>query len=117
MLIAAVVGIGIFTYSNIEMWTPLQQGYWVQYLNTKSFPTARGDYKLLTTVDAHGKQLMAVDADVAGADARMATVSVCPHGESAAEGSGHAKGGHCALHECPNEPDAFGANLRGPDSG
>ena len=46
------------------MWTPLQQWYWVQYLNTKSFPTARGDYQLLTTVDAHGKQLMAVDADV-----------------------------------------------------
>jgi len=64
VLIAAVVGIGIFTYCNIEMWTPLQQWYWVQYLNTKSFPTARGDYKLLTTVDAHGKQLMAVDADV-----------------------------------------------------
>jgi hypothetical protein len=64
MLIAAVVGIGIFTYCNIEMWTPLQQWYWVQYLNTKSFPTARGDYKLLTTVDASGKQLMAVDADV-----------------------------------------------------
>ena len=41
-----------------------QQWYWVQYLNTKSFPTARGDYKLLTTVDAHGKQLTAVDADV-----------------------------------------------------
>jgi hypothetical protein len=58
------VGIGIFTYCNIQMWTPLQQWYWVQYLNTKSFPTARGDYKLLTTVDAHGKQLMAVDADV-----------------------------------------------------
>jgi hypothetical protein len=64
MLIAAVVGIGIFTYCNIERWTPLQQWYWVQYLNTKSFPSARGDYKLLTTVDAHGKQLMAVDADL-----------------------------------------------------
>jgi hypothetical protein len=64
MLIAAVVGIAIFTYCNIRMSTPLQQWYWVQYLNTKSFPTARGDYKLLTTVDAHGKQLMAVDADV-----------------------------------------------------
>jgi hypothetical protein len=64
MLMAAIVGIGIFTYCNIHMWTPLQQWYWVQYLSTKSFPTARGDYKLLTTVDAQGKQLMAVDADV-----------------------------------------------------
>jgi hypothetical protein len=43
MLIAAVVGIGIFTYCNIEMWTPLQQWFWVQYLHTKSFPTPRGD--------------------------------------------------------------------------
>jgi hypothetical protein len=64
MLIAAVVGIGIFTYCNTETWTPLQQWYWVQYLNTKSFPTTRGDYELLTKVDARGKQLMAVDADV-----------------------------------------------------
>jgi hypothetical protein len=46
MLIAAIVGIGIFTYCNIELWTPLQQWYWVEYLNTKSLPTARGDYKL-----------------------------------------------------------------------
>jgi hypothetical protein len=38
MPIAAVVGIGIFTYCNIEMWTPLQQWYWVQYLNSKTFP-------------------------------------------------------------------------------
>jgi hypothetical protein len=43
-----VVGIGIFTYCNIEMWTPLQQWYWVQYLDTKTFPKERGDYKLLT---------------------------------------------------------------------
>jgi hypothetical protein len=59
-----VVGIGIFTYCNIEMWTPLQQWYWVQYLDTKTFPKERRDYKLLTKMDAHGKQLMAVDADV-----------------------------------------------------
>ena len=60
LLIAAVVGIGIFTYCNIQMWTPLQQWYWVQYLNTKSFPTTRGAYKFLTTVDAHsGRQCRA----------------------------------------------------------
>jgi hypothetical protein len=39
---------------------------------TKTFPTARVDYELLKKLDAHGKQLMAVDA---GTDARMATVS------------------------------------------
>jgi hypothetical protein len=84
MLIAAVVGIGIFTYCNIQMWTPLQQWYWVQYLNTKSFPTARGDYKLLTTVDAHGKQLVTVDADVVpGPMQGWPPFSVCPHAESA----------------------------------
>lgn len=64
MLIAVTVGIGIFTYRNVELWTPLQQWYWTQYLTTKTFPTARGDYKLLAKVDAKGKQLMAVDADV-----------------------------------------------------
>jgi hypothetical protein len=51
MLIAAFVGIGIFTYCNIEAWTPLEQSYWVQYLNAKPFPTERGDYKPLTKVD------------------------------------------------------------------
>jgi hypothetical protein len=46
------------------MWTPLQRWYWVQCLNTKTFPTARGDYRLLAKVDGRGKQRMAVDADV-----------------------------------------------------
>jgi hypothetical protein len=35
MLITAVVGIGIFMYCSIQMWTPLQQWYWVQYLSTR----------------------------------------------------------------------------------
>jgi len=64
LLLAVVVGIGIFTYRNVETWTPLQQWYWVEYLNTKSFPTARGDYTMLAKVDSHFKQHMAVDADV-----------------------------------------------------
>src|ERR1700733_8837087 len=63
-LLAVVAGIGIFTYRNVEKWTPLQQWYWVEYLTTKSLPTARGEYTMLAKVDAHGKQLMAVDADV-----------------------------------------------------
>jgi len=42
-LLAVVAGIGIFTYRNVEKWTPLQQWYWVEYLSTKSFPSARGD--------------------------------------------------------------------------
>jgi hypothetical protein len=63
-LLAVVAGMGIFTYRNVEKWTPLQQWYWTEYLTTKSFPKARGDYQLLAKVDGHGKQLMAVDADV-----------------------------------------------------
>jgi hypothetical protein len=63
-LLAVVAGIGIFTYRNVEKWTPLQQWYWVEYLSTKSFPSARGDYRMLAKVDGHGKQRMAVDADV-----------------------------------------------------
>jgi hypothetical protein len=111
MLIAAVVGIGIFTYCNIEMWTPLQQWYWVQYLNTKSFPTARSDYKLLTTVDAHGKQLMAVDADVVPGPMQGWPRFPFTLTPKARGGSGQAEDGHCALHECTNEPDAFAADL------
>jgi hypothetical protein len=63
-LFAVVAGIGIFTYRNVEKWTPLQQWYWTEYLTTKSFPKARGDYQLLAKVDGQGKQLMAVDADL-----------------------------------------------------
>ena len=59
MLIAAVVGIGVFTYCNTEMWTPLQQWYWVQYLNTKSFPTERGDYNSLAP-----HRIIGVTADI-----------------------------------------------------
>jgi hypothetical protein len=68
LVIAGVVGIGIFTYRNVEMWTPLQRWYWNQYLNTQMFPTRdngpRGNYRMLAKVDSHGKQRMAVDADV-----------------------------------------------------
>jgi hypothetical protein len=63
-LLAVAAGIGIFTFRNVEMWTPLQQWYWTQYLTARTFPAARGEYKMLAKVDAHGKQLMAVDADV-----------------------------------------------------
>ncbi|MFZ1131286.1 MAG: hypothetical protein WBV31_03870 [Terriglobales bacterium] len=35
-LLAVVAGIGIFTYSNVEKWTPLRQWYWTEYLTAKS---------------------------------------------------------------------------------
>ncbi|MGC2112262.1 MAG: type IV secretion system DNA-binding domain-containing protein [Candidatus Korobacteraceae bacterium] len=68
LLIAVAVGIGIFTYRNVAMWTPLQRWYWGQYLNTEIFPTRasspRGNYRLLAKVDRHGQQRMAIDSDV-----------------------------------------------------
>jgi len=50
-VLAVVAGIGIFTYRNVEVWTPLQRWYWIQYLNTKNFPSPRGDYQVLAKVD------------------------------------------------------------------
>jgi type IV secretory pathway TraG/TraD family ATPase VirD4 len=68
LVIAWVVGIGIFTYRNVELWTPLQRWYWGQYLNAHVFPTKagspNGNYRLLAKVDRKGKQQLAVDADV-----------------------------------------------------
>jgi hypothetical protein len=64
LVLAVVAGIGIFTYRNVEVWTPLQRWYWIQYLNTKNFPSPGGDYQVLAKVDRHGQRRMAVDADV-----------------------------------------------------
>jgi hypothetical protein len=63
-VLAVVAGIGIFTYGNVEVWTPLQRWYWIQYLNTKNFPSPSGDYQVLAKVDRHGQRRMAVNADV-----------------------------------------------------
>jgi len=63
-VLAVVAGIGIFTYRNVEVWTPLQRWYWIQYLNTKNFPSPSGDYQVLAKVDRHGQRRMTVDADV-----------------------------------------------------
>ena len=60
--IAVMVGIGVFTFRNVEIWIPLQEWYWTEYLTTKTFLTTRGDYQLLEKVAAHGKQLIALDA-------------------------------------------------------
>jgi hypothetical protein len=61
---AVLVGIVIFMFGNLEMWTPLHHWYRSEYLTTKMFLMTRGDYQLLEEVDAHGKQFMALDADV-----------------------------------------------------
>jgi len=64
LLLAFVAGIGIFTYRNVEVWTPLQQWYWIQYLNTKNFPSPSGRYQVLSKLDRQGQHSMATDADV-----------------------------------------------------
>src|SRR6202140_3806153 len=64
LVLAVVAGIGIFTYRNVEVWTPLQRWYWIQYLNTKNFPSPSGDYQVLAKVDRQGQRSMAIDADV-----------------------------------------------------
>ena len=66
-LISFAVGLGIFTYQNVEVWTPLQRWYWSQYLASEVFPThenATRNYHLLGKVDHKGQARLAVDADV-----------------------------------------------------
>jgi len=52
------VGIGIFTYRNVDVVAVAEVllDATHQHLTTRAFPTARGDYKLLAKVDAHGKR-------------------------------------------------------------
>jgi Type IV secretion-system coupling protein DNA-binding domain len=64
LLLALVAGIGIFTYRDVEVWTPLQQWYWTQYLSTKNFPVPSGNYQVLSKLDRQGQHSMAADADV-----------------------------------------------------
>jgi len=64
LVLAFVAGIGIFTYENVEVWTPLQQWYWVQYSSSKNFPSPSGDYQVLSKLDGQGQHSMATDADV-----------------------------------------------------
>ena len=64
LLIAVLVGFGIFIYQEYQTWTPLQRWYWLEYLATKDFPTTHGDYWLLTKSDRHGLRSIATDADV-----------------------------------------------------
>ena len=64
LVLAFVAGIGVFTYQNVEVWTPLQQWYWVQYSSTKNFPNPGGTYQVLSKLDRQGQHSMATDADV-----------------------------------------------------
>jgi hypothetical protein len=64
VLIAIVVGFGIFTYEEYRIWTPLQRWYWHEYLSTQTFPTVRGNYWLITKSDRNGHHSVAADTDV-----------------------------------------------------
>jgi Type IV secretion-system coupling protein DNA-binding domain len=71
LVLAFVAGIGIFTYENVEVWTPLQQWYWVQYSMTKNFPNPSGSYQVLSKLDRQGQHSMATDADVTPAPSEV----------------------------------------------
>src|SRR5271157_786290 len=64
LVLAFVAWIGIFTYQSVEVWTPLQQWYWVQYSISKGFPNPGGTYQVLSKLDRQGQHSMATDADV-----------------------------------------------------
>lgn len=68
LLIAFAVGVGIFVYRNAVMWTPLQRWYWDEYLSAQLMPmkanSPNSNYRLLAKVDRHGKQQLALEADV-----------------------------------------------------
>ena len=64
LALSAVVGIGIWTYLNAEVWTPLQRYYWNEYLNTEMFRASQGEYWILDTVDHRGQRHLATESDV-----------------------------------------------------
>jgi len=64
LVLAFVAWIGIFTHESVEVWTPLQQWYWVQYSISKGFPNPSGTYQVLSKLDRQGQHSMATDADV-----------------------------------------------------
>src|SRR5271166_178133 len=64
LALSAVVGIGIWTYLNAEVWTPLQRYYWNEYLNTEMFRASQGEYWILSTVDHRGQRHLATESEV-----------------------------------------------------
>jgi hypothetical protein len=63
VLIAGVLGFGIFVYE-YWAWTPLQRWYWYEYLATQTFPSARGNYRLISKSDRNGHHSLAGDTDL-----------------------------------------------------
>ena len=63
VLIAGLLGFGIFVYQ-YWAWTPLQHWYWYEYLATQTFPSARGNYRLISKSDRNGHHSVAGDTDL-----------------------------------------------------
>jgi Type IV secretion-system coupling protein DNA-binding domain len=63
VLIAGLLGFGIFVYE-YWAWTPLQRWYWYEYLATQTFPSARGNYWLISKSDRNGHHSLAGDTDL-----------------------------------------------------
>ena len=64
LAVSAVVGVGIWTYLNAKVWTPLQRYYWNEYLNTEMYRAAQGEYWILNTVDHRGQRHLATESEV-----------------------------------------------------
>jgi hypothetical protein len=62
--IAIVLGVGIFTYQECFIWTPLQRWYFNEYSLRADFPTTRGNYWLLMKTDRNGHHSVAGNSDV-----------------------------------------------------
>ena len=58
------LGIGIFTYQELFIWTPLQRWYFNEYSSSHDFPTTRGNYLLLMKTDRNGHHSVAGNGDV-----------------------------------------------------
>jgi type IV secretory pathway TraG/TraD family ATPase VirD4 len=63
VLLTIVLGFGIFVYQ-YWAWTPLQRWYWYEYLATQTFPSARGNYSLISKSDRNGHHSVAGDTDL-----------------------------------------------------
>ena len=64
VLIAFPLGIGVFTYQELFIWTPLQRWYFNEYSSSHDFPTTRGNYWLLMKTDRNGHHSVAGNSDV-----------------------------------------------------
>ena len=64
VLIAFPLGIGIFTYQELFIWTPLQRWYFTEYSSSHDFPTTRANYWLLMKTDRNGHHSVAGNGDV-----------------------------------------------------